>query len=319
MSRSEIVRGRAGTSMRGSPSSADWPQATRGAMAITLVCCMSAGGVALNVDTLWDFDDPQLSEQRFREALEVAQGDTALILKTQIARTYSLRQDFAAAREMLSQLAGPLQGAGPEARVYAGLELGRTYASAAHTPDQLTAEDLERARGLYLDAIELATAAKLDALAIDAMHMMAFVDTDPKAQLAWGERALALARDSTDPKAQRWQASLLHNTGYALYQLGRYDAALVLFESASALRSQGTDANATHVAHWMVAWTLRALGRTDEALEIQLRLERERAAEGNPDVYVFEELALLYRAKGDAGRAAHYDDKAKRAAVGRDG
>ena len=49
----------------------------------------------------------------------------------------------------------------------------------------------------------------------------------------------------------------------------------------------------------MVAWTLRALGRMDEALDIQLRLEHECEAAGAPDPYVFEELEILYRARND--------------------
>ena len=43
----------------------------------------------------------------------------------------------------------------------------------------------------------------------------------------------------------------------------------------------------------MIAWTLRALGRLNEALEIQPRLEREYDEAGEPDPYVFEELELL--------------------------
>jgi hypothetical protein len=61
----------------------------------------------------------------------------------------------------------------------------------------------------------------------------------------------------------------------------------------------------------MVAWTLRALGKMDEALEIQLRLERECDAAKKPDRYVFEELEILYRARGDAPRAKHYADLVK--------
>jgi hypothetical protein len=56
----------------------------------------------------------------------------------------------------------------------------------------------------------------------------------------------------------------------------------------------------------MVAWTLRALQRKDEALALQLGLEQENDAAGEPDVYVFEELEILYRERGDADRAAHY-------------
>jgi hypothetical protein len=65
----------------------------------------------------------------------------------------------------------------------------------------------------------------------------------------------------------------------------------------------------------MVARTLRSLQRHDEALAIQLRLEREFDAAGQPDPYVFEELEALYRARGDADKAEHYN--ARRAAAGK--
>ena len=39
---------------------------------------------------------------------------------------------------------------------------------------------------------------------------------------------------------------------------------------------------------------------------MQLRLETEGDAAGEPDPYVFEELEALYQAKGDLERAAHY-------------
>ena len=72
---------------------------------------------------------------------------------------------------------------------------------------------------------------------------------------------------------------------------------------------QPSDAQATRVANWMVAWTMRSLGRIDEALEIQLRLEREGDAAAAPDPYVFEELEHLYRQKHDEPRARHYADR----------
>ena len=43
--------------------------------------------MAIDINALWDFSKPALSEERFRAALATAQGDDALILKTQIART----------------------------------------------------------------------------------------------------------------------------------------------------------------------------------------------------------------------------------------
>ena len=102
-----------------------------------------------------------------------------------------------------------------------------------------------------------------------------------------------------------------NNIGYALHQLGRYDEALAQFTRAVALREKGTDVQATRIAYWMVAWTLRAMDRTQEALDIQLRLERERDADGTPSPDVFEELESLYRQKGDTVRANFYADRRK--------
>jgi len=41
----------------------------------------------IDISKLWDFSDPELSEERFRSTLETASPDDALILQTQIART----------------------------------------------------------------------------------------------------------------------------------------------------------------------------------------------------------------------------------------
>jgi tetratricopeptide (TPR) repeat protein len=270
-----------------------------------------SSAMAIDLDPLWDFAKPELSEQRFRSALASATGDDALILQSQIARTYGLRGDFTKAREILESLEPRLLVAGPEARVRHALELGRTYASAAHPPQSQTAEAKERARAAYLRALEIARRGQLDGLAIDALHMLAFVDTDPADQLKWGQQALAVAEASSQPAAKNWEASLRNNVGYALHQLGRFDEALAQFRQAVVLRERGKDAEATRAAHWMVAWTLRALHRTDDALAIQLRLERECEAAGAPDPYVLEELELLYREKGDEARAGQYAKRRK--------
>jgi len=90
---------------------------------------------ALDLAPLWNFSDPAASEQRFRAALATASGDDALILQTQIARTYGLRGDFETARRILHEIEPRLATAGAEARVRHALEIGRTYASAAHSPE----------------------------------------------------------------------------------------------------------------------------------------------------------------------------------------
>ena len=59
----------------------------------------------------------------------------------------------------------------------------------------------------------------------------------------------------------------------------------------------------------MVAWTLRSLDRSDEALQIQLTLEKDADAAGKPDPYVFEELEALYRKAGNLTKAQHYAER----------
>jgi tetratricopeptide (TPR) repeat protein len=289
----------------------------RAVAAVALLAVMPAT-MAIDLGELWDFSRPEVSEQRFRAALATAQGDDALILQTQIARSYGLRKDFSKARALLEGLRPQFAAAGPEARARFALELGRSYASATHAADALPAADKEKARAQYREALAIAQAARLDHLAIDAVHMLAFVDSAPEDQLKWGREALAIVESSSQPAAMKWEASIRNNIGYALHQLGRYDEALVEFRRAVTLRERGNNAEATRSAHWMVAWTLRAMNRIDEALAIQLRLERECGEAGVPDPHVFEELELIYATRGDTERAAHYAElrKAQRAPGG---
>jgi tetratricopeptide (TPR) repeat protein len=260
----------------------------------------------VDVDAIWDFDDPAGSEARFNEALSRATGDDALVLLTQIARTRSLRRLTAAARDTLVPVAAALPAAGPDAVARYWLELGRTWISAVTTPEERTTAALAAARDAYLRAIDAAGEAGLDALAIDAIHMMAFVDTDPADQAAWNTRALDIALASEDPAARRWEASLRNNLGMAFHEAGRDEEALGQFRAALALREAEDDPGRVAIARWMVASALRHLGRLQEAVEIQLRLEQELDAAGRPDPYVFEELERLYRALGQDDRAEHY-------------
>jgi tetratricopeptide (TPR) repeat protein len=265
--------------------------------------------MATDITPLWDFSRPEVSEQRFRVALEKATGDDALILRTQIARTYGLRKDFDGARKLLREIEAAVGTAGPEAKVRFHLELGRTFASAAHPKELSTSEAKAQARQEYDLALELARAAKLDGLAIDAIHMFAFIDTSPSDQLKWGQAALETSLASQQPDARRWEASIRNNVGYALHQLGRYNEALNQFEQALVIRKNGTNADATRVARWMVAWTLRSLGRDEEALQMQLAIEKDAGAAGKPDPYVFEELEALYRKAGNLSKAQHYAER----------
>jgi len=280
---------------------------------LVLTLLATTAQARMDIDALWDFAHPDATEARMRAALADVKGDDALVLQTQIARTWGLRGDFTQARRVLAEVEPALATAGPEPRARHALELGRSWSSAAHSPESQTPEARAAARTAFTRAFDVAREAHLDGLAVDALHMMAFVDTAPAEQLKWDREALAYALRSDQPEARRWEASLRNNTGYALHVLGRYDEALVEFQKALALQEARGNVRGTRIAWWMVAWTLRALKRTDDALAIQLRLEREWDAAGEPDPYVYEELETLYRARGDAERADAYAAKRKAA------
>jgi tetratricopeptide (TPR) repeat protein len=271
----------------------------------------ATSAMAIDLRPMWDFSKPAVSEERFRAALATAQGDDALILKTQIARSWGLRRDFAKARQILAEVQPLIAQAGAEAQVRYWLELGRTWASATHKPEQLTPEAKTQARSAYDRALAAAKPAKLDGLAIDTVHMYAFVDTDPESGIKWADEGLKVAKASTQPAARRWEATLRNNRGVALNQLKRHDEALAEFKAALQLTEADGKPYDIRVAHWMVANTLRLMGRLDEARDIQLRLEREWDDAKEPDPYVFEELETIYKAQGNTERAAHYAARLK--------
>ena len=260
--------------------------------------CAGVAMAGVDLDALWDYGDPAASESRLRGALAAARGDDVLVLRAQIARSYSLRRRFAEAHAELDSIAPQLAAAGAEAQVHALLERGRTLRSAG---------DALAARPLFLHAIELAERGGLERLAADAMHMVALVEPGVEGQIDWHRRTIAYARAARDPKARGWEAPALNNLGVTLREAGRLDESLAAFRDAEqAYARRQADGQALLVARWQVANVLRLQGRVDEALAMQLALEAAFAARGAPDPYVFDELARLYGARGDAARAAAY-------------
>jgi tetratricopeptide (TPR) repeat protein len=285
----------------------------RALLSLLALLLIGTSAMAIDIDALWDHSKPELSEERFRTALASASGDDALILKTQIARSWGIRRDFERARQVLAEVEPAIHAAGSEAQVRYWLELGRTYSSATHDDTLQTNEIKARARAAYDNALALARSSRLDYLAIDTLHMYAFVDSTPADELKVLDQALAIVQTTTQADAKQWEASLRNNRGYALQQLGRYDEALAEFQRSLIARERQGQPRGIRIAHWMIAKTLRLMGRMYEALEIQQRLEREWDADGEPDPYVFEELELIYRKRNDMQRAQHYADRLKAA------
>jgi tetratricopeptide (TPR) repeat protein len=238
------------------------------------------------IDDLWDFNDPSTSEQRFRAALHSTRDHIqAIEIRTQIARAQGLQRNFDQAHRTLDEIEKELEpGSGEEpgalARIRYFLERGRVFNSSG---------DKTRARPLFERAWQVARDTNLDSLAVDAAHMIAIV-SPPDQAMSWNLQAVALAEQSSDPRARQWLASLHNNIAWTFHDRGEFAAALAQFEKALALRAQQNKPRQTRVAHWCVARALRSLGRVTEALTIQQALHADAQRASDSDGYISEEL-----------------------------
>ncbi len=254
----------------------------------------------------WKFDQPAVSEATFRglaAQTPAARAAERALYETQVARALGLQQKFDDAQAVLDTVAAtaavlPAGSTALHVRARLAIERGRVWNSSG---------DYGRARPLFEEAVALADSAGLEALAVDAAHMVAIAAGNDSAQadaLEWNHRAIARADASKDPEARRWRASLLNNLGWTEHGLGHYDVALDLFQRALAARIEMDDKEGTHFARWTVARCLRSLGRIDEALAAQRALLAQDEKEKSPDGYVYEEL-------GECLLAQHKADEAK--------
>ncbi|MBK6506079.1 MAG: tetratricopeptide repeat protein [Ignavibacteria bacterium] len=256
---------------------------------------------ASDFDSLWNYNDPAATETKFREILpqikESGNISEYLQLLTQIARTLGLRRMFDESHKLLDEVEPQLNDSLPKAKVRYLLERGRTFNSS---------DKISEARELFLQAYDLAASAKEDNLAVDAAHMMGIVESDDKS-VEWNEKAMEIAEASSDPKANKWLGSLYNNLGWTYFEMKQYERALDLFRKDAVWYEQNNVKNYVNVAHWSAAKTLRMMGKTDEALNEQLRLlELFHNAKADEDGYVYEELAECYLIKNNAAEAAKY-------------
>lgn len=237
---------------------------------------------------LWDFDDLDGSEARLREQLadETTDPGRAEVL-TQLARVRGLRASFEEGDALLDEAARLASGArAVEARV--DLERGRLRRSGG---------DPDAARPLFESAHASALDTEQYFLAADAAHMAALVAGGREGFVAWTNRGLEVA--DAHEGASYWTASLLNNLGWEHYDAGELDAALDAFERALAARERDPENPAAiELALYSVGKTLRALGRSTEAVPLLERALASARARDHEDGWLHEELAEEYAALG---------------------
>jgi len=243
---------------------------------------------------LWDFDDLDASEERFRAQLEQETTDRGRAeVLTQLARVEGLRGRFEQCDALLDR-AEALGGA--EARVL--LERGRRERSSGRPGSGLAQ---------FEQAFEQARESGEDVLAVDAAHMVAIVGDSE----TWTARAVAIAASSDDPGVRYWLGPLYNNVGWSRYESSDAAGALEAFELALASRERDDPRPyAREVARYAVGKALRALGRADEAAAALEQCVAWAAEAGVKDGYFHEELAEDYAA---LGRDADAREQARRA------
>ena len=171
------------------------------------------------LDQLWDFDDPALSEDRFRAAVSEDRydADERAELSTQLGRAIGLQGRYEEADALLDAI----DGDEPTVAVRVLLERGRVLNSGGHA---------EMAVPLFEQAAELADHLGEEFLAVDALHMLAIADSAHAE--TWTRSALEYASTVHDERAKRWLVALHNNLGWTLHDAGRCTEAKVEFQLA---------------------------------------------------------------------------------------
>jgi len=255
-------------------------------------------------DSLWDYDHPDSTEQRFRGLLPAAREsrdrDYLAQLLTQIARAQGLQMKFDDAARTLEEAESIVSDEMRVARIRILLERGRLLNSSKRR---------EESKPLFRAAWDLARAAKADGFAVDAAHMLGIVEPGDSS-ISWDKIAVEYAEGSADPKARRWLGSLYNNLGWTYHEKGEFETALDLFRKALGARESEGKKGEIRVARWCVARALRSLGRLEEALAAQRGLLDENMADNAPDGFVEEEIGECLLGLGRSAEAASHFEAA---------
>jgi tetratricopeptide (TPR) repeat protein len=175
----------------------------------------------LSIDDLWNYNEPEESERRFRNALPDARrsGDRAyeVELRTQLARAVCLQRRYEEAHAILDDAEPLLSAAMSRPRIRVLLERGRILNDTLRT-----AEALE----CFQEAWRLAESTPETLLAADVLHMLAYV-TAGEESIRWHQTAIDFCQQQPGEPFRRWQSSLHMNLADKFEELGDYGTGLV--------------------------------------------------------------------------------------------
>ncbi len=279
---------------------------------IVFVCtsCVSSkkeSDVTMNlpeINKLWNYSNPLDSREKFEKLYgdqeKKAPLDYRLQIKTQIARTHSLRAEFSEAHWVLDEIEPQLSEETPVAKVRYLLERGRAFNSNG---------EKEKATELFEQAYNFGHEIGAHLYSVDAAHMVAISSRHLNDKLEWNQKGLEEAQKSEDKKVRGWIGVFYNNMGWDLFQDKHYERALEKFELGLSHYQDIGAKGQVLIAKWSIAKTYRLLNRTDEALKIQTELLAESGGVDESG-YTYEELGELYLIKGEKNKAKEYFGKA---------
>lgn len=183
------------------------------------------------INKLWNFGDVNATRAKFLDLLPQAKasGDKSyyLQLQTQLARTYSLQANFSEAHAILDTVEKALSEGTPLAKVRYLLERGRTYNSS---------EQQAKALPLFMEAADLATSIHEMNYAVDAVHMVAIAERDPRDQAKWNLKGIEMAKADTSQKG--WLHAFYNNIGESYLKVKDYGSAYKYFHLLAQLQKE---------------------------------------------------------------------------------
>ncbi|MBS1902803.1 MAG: hypothetical protein JSS75_03790 [Bacteroidetes bacterium] len=248
-----------------------------------------------NFDKMWNYGDPSATRAKFLEVLPKAEksGNTEYLaeLLTQIARTYSLTGKFDEAHATLDRADKLISDTMQLARVRYLLERGRTFNSS---------NQIDTARQLFFEAANLAMQYHIDLHAVDAIHMVAIAQPDPKDQIEWNLKGIAMAEPNE--KLHGWLWALYNNIGESYLKLRDFSNAYQYFHKLAQYQTKRVG-KADMYTEKDEAKCLRLLGKPADALALMQPYYSKFAEAKTPDGYISCEYAEDLEALGRHGEA----------------
>lgn len=275
------------------------------------VISMKSDPTLSDLDRVWKSTNPAAAEVLYQQLLPSVEGSkvenqsSLVLIYSQIARAQAAQGKFSDAHDSLKKAEMILKAAEletPTAKIHWLLEGGR-LSILEKTPSQ--------ARPKFIEAWTLAIGSGEDLLAVDAATMMAQIEPR-KLQQDWIEKGIRIAEKSSQDSAKERLGGLYTSSAWRLYDLRQFELALASFQKALTQFKANGSKREVFVARWSIGKSLRAMNRTEEALEVQNILLSELGVEDAKDGRLFEELAECLHALKRATEAQHYFELAYR-------